>query len=719
MSPERWHQVKSIVAVAMEASGTRRAELILSSCGDDTELRQEVESLIAASDAAESLPEARAAIARATGAIVREQDAALRDALERALGQQYEIMRALGRGGMGCVYLARERSLERFVAIKVLRPDLADTEGHRERFRREARIAARLAHPAILGLHTFGEIDNLWYFVMTYVRGETLAQKIEREGRLSWPQALRIFEQMADALDCAHRNGVVHRDIKPANILLDSESGNAVLADFGISKMSGAGDSLTATGALLGTPDYMSPEQVTGAPDVDERSDIYSLGAVAYLMLTGQPPFLNDSIGAAVYRRLIENPVPPNQILPAIPPDLSAIVEKCMARDRAERWSTARSLKGALESIIAADRLPETVRDLPSFGPYAFLWAIGWSAFALLTNRSPGERALLLLVALVVPVGLVLHLWNGPARGMRFTELVRVAAWPPEWWGMWWPRSLRRPSDLWDRLPRIAKAVRVLLLALCPALLLLVLLRGRLAAYDSWVGRAEWAIFIGGSIAVAIAFVWARRHGLAPDQSARVLLGSTLASSGWDEPAVMRLLSSASGKVRAPSGDSPSDYLRAIREVLPLVERTDEKAAAQTAAVADRALKAIAQRDRELASISRDAGPDEASRLGAQLDALGPADTDQADDRAELRELVKHQLALVRRMQARREVILGERAHLVDLLRTLWTLTRAAGDRGSDDTGTVERLREVCAQIRVELDSASIGERQPNLSLVS
>lgn len=614
---------------------------------------------------------------------------------------------------MGCVYLARERSLERFVAIKVLRPDLADAEGHRERFRREARIAARLSHPSILGLHSFGEVENLWYFVMTYVRGETLGQKIEREGLMPWSDGLRIFGQMADALDCAHRNGVVHRDIKPANILIDSESGQAILADFGISKIAGSGDSLTATGAVIGTPDFMSPEQVTGAPDVDERSDIYSLGAVAYLMLTGRAPFLNDTIGASVYRRLVEDPAPPNSIVPALPPDLSAVVEKCMARDRAKRWPTARSLKVALESIVAADRLPETVRDLPSFGPYAFLWAVSWGAFALFTQRSVSERALLLLVALVVPLGLVLHLWNGAARGMRFSDLVRVAAWPPEWWGMWWPRALRRPSDVWDRLPWIAKGVRVLLLALCPALILLILLRAQFAAYDSWVAIGEWAIFICGSIAVAGAFMWARRKGLAVDQSARLLLGPTLVSSGWNEPALMRLLAPASGKVRPPSGDAPADYLRAIREMLPLLEQTDERAAAQTAGVADETLRAIDNLDRELASISRDASPDEASRLASQLDSLHLTASGRADDRTELRDLVKHQLELVRRLQARREVIEGDRAHLVDLLRTLWTLVRAGADSGSRNSAPVERLLAICVEIRQELGTPPVAPRRP------
>ncbi|MEO8195075.1 MAG: serine/threonine-protein kinase, partial [Gemmatimonadales bacterium] len=353
MTLGRWQQIKSIVTLASSLPGAERKDMLHSVCGDDTELRLEVDSLLAAADAADSLPEVRAAIASATGAMVAEQDAELRTLLASVLSHQYEIIRPIGRGGMGCVYLARERTLERFVAIKVLRPDLAGAEGHRERFRREARIAARLSHPGLLGLHSFGEIDNLWYFVMTYVRGETLAERIRREGFLPWGDAHRILTEMADALECAHRHGVTHRDIKPANILLDSESGHAILADFGISKMPGAAEGLTATGAILGTPDYMSPEQVTGASDIDERSDIYSLGAVAYVMLTGREPFRGETAAATIYRRLVEDATPVDALVSSIPADLSAIVRKCMERERENRWTDARSLKEALNGILA------------------------------------------------------------------------------------------------------------------------------------------------------------------------------------------------------------------------------------------------------------------------------------------------------------------------------------------------------------------------------
>jgi len=708
MNQERWQQIKSTVAHAMELPEADRGSLIDSACGSDAELRREVESLVAAAAAAESIPEARAAIANAASSLASVEDASLRALVDSVLSHQYEIIRPLGRGGMGWVYLARERALERFVAIKVLRPELALAEAHRERFRREARIAARLTHPGILGLHSFGEIGSLWYFVMTYVRGETLAEKIRREGFLPWKDAHRILAEMADALDCAHRNGVVHRDIKPANILLDSDTGHAILADFGISKMFDANEHLTATGAVMGTPAYMSPEQVMGAADIDERADIYSLGAVAYVMLTGREPFRADSAAGTAYRRLVEDATPVELIVSSIPPDLSAVVRKCMARERSERWPNAKALSMSLENILATDRLPNAIRDLRSFGPYALLWVIGWSGFAFLVPRSSSERTLLTLVALLVPVGLVLHLWNGAGRGMRFAELARIAAWPPEWWSVWWPRPLRRQTDLWTRLPAAAKAVRIGISLALPALLLLVLLRGSFSGDANIIGgfrveTAEWTIMFALWTVVAAGFVWTKRAQLNVRQSVRMLLGPTLASPGWEDPAVAKLLAPAFGKVRAPVGTEPSDYLRAIRELAPNVQGINN-IGARAVAAAEGLLKAIDRCDTELAELARDAGPREANRLSTQLEALesgAPGDTNQ---RSELRDLIRLQLEIVRRMQARLEIVQRERSHFVDLLETFWCALRDIGESRDGDPEGGLRVDALCAGIHSELD---------------
>ena len=708
MNQERWQQIKSTVALAMEIPENERGSLIDSACGSDAELRHEVESLLAAAGAADSIPEARVAIANAASSLVSVEDASLRALIDSVLSHQYEIIRPLGRGGMGWVYLARERALERFVAIKVLRPDLALAEGHRERFRREARIAARLTHPGILGLHSFGEIGNLWYFVMTYVRGETLAEKIRREGFLPWKDAHRILAEMADALDCAHRNGVVHRDIKPANILLDSDTGHAILADFGISKMFDANEHLTATGAVMGTPAYMSPEQVMGASDIDERADIYSLGAVAYVMLTGREPFRADSAAATAYRRLVEDATPVELIVSSIPPDLSAVVRKCMARERTERWPNAKALSVSLENILAADRLPNAIRDLRSFGPYALLWVIGWSGFAFLVSPSASERRLLMLVALLVPAGLVLHLWNGAGRGIRLVELARIALWPPEWWSVWWPRALRRQADLWSRLPFVAKAVRIGISLAFPALLLLILVRsGDLNVTDQLrVETGEWAIMFALWVVVALGFVWAKRAELNLRQSVRMLLGPTLASPGWEDPALAHLLAPAFGKVRAPVGQEPSDYLRAIRELAPNVQVVDGLGARAIAA-AEGLMKAIDRCDTELADLARDAGPREANRLSTQLEALESGAPGDTHERSELRDLIRLQLEIVRRMQGRREIVQRERSHFVDLMETFWCAIRDVGESRDGGPEGGFKVDELCAEIHRDLDRSA------------
>ena len=230
MTPEQWKLVKAVVADAMELPADERTTYVDRVCASDAEVRAEVDSLLAVATDDDSLPDARAAIANAAAAALglRGEPSALEPevyaALESALDQQYEILRPLGRGGMGTVYLARDRALERFVAIKVLRPDVAALHGGRERFRREARIVAQLSHPGILSLHTFGEVRGLWYFVTGYVRGATLAERLRVEGKLDGDDARRILAEVAEALAYAHEHGVIHRDIKPANILLDEDT---------------------------------------------------------------------------------------------------------------------------------------------------------------------------------------------------------------------------------------------------------------------------------------------------------------------------------------------------------------------------------------------------------------------------------------------------------------------------------------------------------------
>jgi serine/threonine protein kinase len=724
VTTDRWAEVKALVGAAIDTPRSERAAFLDRACAHDTAMRREVESLLAAVDEGDSVPGARAAIAAEAAALVGPDETALRGILERSLHHQYEILRPLGRGATGAVFLARERALDRFVAIKVLRPDLAADAETRERFRREARVAAQLSHPSILPLYAFGEVGDprsgsgLWYLVMGYVRGTSLAERLRLEGRLPCAEAHRILTELADALECAHRHGVVHRDIKPANILLDDESGRAMLADFGISKIQGTADHLTITGEVIGTPAYMSPEQALGEREVDERSDIYSLGAVGYTMLAGREPFADVPRGELLYWRLRNDPPALRTVAPSVPEDLAAVVMRCLARDRVLRWTSARELKDALGRAMgwSAATLPEALRDLPSFGPYAFLWAVAWTSLAVLTRQPAAERALLLLVALLVPVGLVLHVWNVGRHGLTPIELTRVICWPPEWWGMWWPRGLRRPGDLWGRLPRPARLARLALstfLVVLPAMILTrqwLAAEGWLPAVDAspgWFAAAEGAFVLGAAAVTVGTLLWALRRGLSVSDAARVLFGATAPSPAWSAPHVARLLTPGALGVRPPDRDAPADHRRAIDDLVPLLPREVADVGAEATRVARRLVNAIEECDRLLASLGRDASAAELDRLSRQLTALDDASPGEDDERHELRELVRHQLAVVRRMRGRHELVSEHRGRLFDLLRGLWTQLSLVRDAAAGSASTQQlaaRVRALCAEIADHLE---------------
>jgi serine/threonine-protein kinase len=279
----------------------------------------------------------------------------LRAGLEQALGAQYEIIRLLGRGGMGAVYLAQERALERAVAIKVLPPEIATSAEAQERFRREARTAAKLTHPNIVPLHTFGEVEGMMYFVMGYVRGESLADRIRREETIPSDEVRRILGDMADALDYAHRQGVIHRDIKPDNILLEEESGRPMLTDFGIAKASASGETLTELGTAIGTPQYMSPEQASGEREIDGRSDLYSLGIVGYAMLSGRAPFDGTSAQEILVQHVTKAPPALGTVASNAPADLAKAITRCLAKAPDARWPDGASLREAVADTGQAE----------------------------------------------------------------------------------------------------------------------------------------------------------------------------------------------------------------------------------------------------------------------------------------------------------------------------------------------------------------------------
>ena len=277
-----------------------------------------------------------------------EQDLLAR--VSRALDPTYEIQNELGRGGAGIVYRAFDRRLKRSVALKILPPDLAFRSGIRERFMREAETSARLSHPNIVPIFSVDERDGLAWFVMALVEGESLGDRVRRRGAVPHAEARRIMREVADALAYAHAHGVVHRDIKPDNILLDGQSGRAMVTDFGIARAATEGDTrLTATGTAIGTPAYMSPEQCAGDRELDGRSDLYSLGAVAYYMLTGQPPFDGPSTPVIMMKQVTERPSPITRLRPDVPSDLERIVMRLLEKDPSRRFADGASLIAALD----------------------------------------------------------------------------------------------------------------------------------------------------------------------------------------------------------------------------------------------------------------------------------------------------------------------------------------------------------------------------------
>src|SRR5437016_2540812 len=289
----------------------------------------------------------------------------LEERLRAALADRYALERELGRGGMAVVFLARDRRHDRAVAIKVLRQEIAAALGA-ERFLREIQIAAKLHHPHILPLYDSGAAGELLYYVMPYVEGESLRQRLEREKQLPLEEALQLARAVAGALDYAHRHGIVHRDIKPENVML--HEGEAMVTDFGIAKAvsAAAADTLTQTGATVGTPAYMSPEQAAGAVELDGRSDVYSLGCVVYEMLAGRPPFVGPTAQAIIAQCFTSSPPPLRTLRDDVPEWTERVVMKALAKEPDDRFATAAQLSQALKPPGGVATAPGAASGFPA-----------------------------------------------------------------------------------------------------------------------------------------------------------------------------------------------------------------------------------------------------------------------------------------------------------------------------------------------------------------
>jgi len=343
--------------------------------------------------------------------------------IRAALGADYEIIEELGRGGMAAVYRARERALDREVAIKVL--PLARTFDSElvERFQREARLSASLEHPYVLPIHRVGQVGRVNFFVMKYVRGASLADLLDERGRIGPTEVKRMLIEVGEALDHAHRAGVVHRDVKPDNIMRD-EAGRFVVMDFGIAKSLGE-QGLTLDGGSIGTPRYMSPEQARGG-ELDARSDLYSLGVVAYHCLVGEPPFEAGDALAILYSHL-HDPVPEPHLDSDEARRIYGVVRRLLKKDPDERVRDGAELEAALRETPSAEGAPETLAAAVATVRFATggRVAAGGRPVERVTSWLRARPSRVWVVA--GPVALLLYLVFGPLGGDGASERCRAA----------------------------------------------------------------------------------------------------------------------------------------------------------------------------------------------------------------------------------------------------------------------------------------------------
>lgn len=584
-------------------------------------------------------------------------------ALDAAVAGRYVLERELGRGGMGIVFLAREVALERPVAIKLLPPQLATSELVAG-FLQEARTAARLAHPHIVPIHAVEQIGDLVFFVMGYIPGMTLAERVRDHGQLAAPEVARLLQEVAWALAHAHQHGVVHRDVKPENILLERGSGRALVTDFGIARLQ---ESTPGTGSerLMGTARVVSPEQAAGQPG-DSRGDLYSLGVTAFYALTGRYPF--DALDPrAVLTQHIMLPAPPVlSARPGIPPVLAAAIDRCLAKSPEGRFATAADLADAVAPVRERSATPSTLQritreisafavDLSGYGSLAFV--------AIVTQLLRGSDFLGMGFVYTFAVALVL-LSLTALRGMSLSRLVREAV-----------------SEGWTEQDLAAAIER----------------EARIASATSAPPRpgrvASTAVFLAG-LAALVAF-W-----LGPKELGQVSLDGPLA---WFIELVSLIAPVALGRwvgtrIEAPRDGRPGLFSR-------LVARVKLKGLFWAARLASRLppqpLSTGTDRHTEvlIADAARDllrALPDPERRLGGVEQLLSRLEGDAAGLRARLVELDTIDAQVGGAASAQRE----------ELVRDLESARRAATERLGTTVSAMETLRLELLRKRAGLETA-------------
>jgi serine/threonine-protein kinase len=344
---DRWRRVAALFHEGRQRHGSDRSAFLDDACGGDRELRAELEGLLGADDGADGfLADTGPGVAS-----LLLDDAGTSMPAGSMLGP-YRIVRALGRGGMGIVYLAEDTRLARPVTLKILHPHDTSDDRRRERLRLEARAAAALVHPNVATVHALEEIAGQLFIVSEYVPGRTARERLDQGGALPVDEAIDVALQVARGLDAAHRQGIIHRDLKPENILIGENRAVRIL-DFGIARTITSEPEhprLTAAGVMVGTPGYMAPEQLEGSAG-DVRSDLFALGTVLYELVSGGNPFQGKTSSSTAARIMTAEPVPLSHLNPIFPPALDAIVARCLKKDPAERFESAAELAGALDAL--------------------------------------------------------------------------------------------------------------------------------------------------------------------------------------------------------------------------------------------------------------------------------------------------------------------------------------------------------------------------------
>lgn len=629
------------------------------------------------------------------GDVAETLDAPAREmlALQEALSGRYAVERELGRGGMGIVFLARDLTLERLVAIKLLPPSLAVVPDLRERFLREARTAAGLSHPNIVPIYAVEEQHGLVYYAMGYVEGETLTERVQRVGPLPPSEAGRVLQEAAWALSYAHGRGVVHRDVKPDNVLVERATGRALLLDFGIAR-SRAASPLTMVGESLGTPQYMSPEQAAGE-SLDGRSDLYALGAVGFYMLTGQPPFDGPSMRAILAMHLTR-PAPPVASLRAgIPPRLAAIVDRCLAKEPAERFASGEALVGALQAaqVPAAEVAPE----VRSFQRAAELTTVQVMTLALVLLtlaelRFPSGGKVLIILALFVTVAATQLATRARVllqRGFGYEDVRAVFEAEPRERGATESDAAVAPGSTGGR--RIRRAI----LGLGIACIVAGLAIGIPSTHGSAQNHAGWILlYVGvGIVGVSIASSAVQRPEFA--QRSQRLIGYL-----WTGPFGRALFSIAGTGLaaRAPvvrvAADEGEGCVSALLNSLPADVRTRLDGAADVVMHLELAAREQTRREQDLEQ--------------AALDALSGPEI-SATDAATSLALAGGQAQLVAEIQKAREAAAVRRGAIIAALESV----RLQLLRARSGLGTTDQVLSELSVARAALQHVNEGDSAP------